>query len=70
MKTLKQLMKKRSTRVVKNTVFLAGNHVYEAYEIDDIRGIIMGYKLFPSHGEPNAYRTFKTSNVTIKNLRS
>lgn len=54
---------------VKNTIFMAKDGVYEAYEIDYKNQKIGGYKLFTGHGESNSFRTFNIVDVQMKNLR-
>jgi hypothetical protein len=53
---------------VTNIVFLTENGLYEAYDIDQQRGKIGGYMLFPVHGESNPYREFDLTKINIKEL--
>lgn len=50
-------------------VMMTENGVYEVYTMNYDNRTIGGYKCFPSHGEPNPYRTFRMEDVNVHNMR-
>ena len=43
--------------------------IFEAYEIDYCQRKIGGYKIFPSYGQSNPYRTFDLDECILHNMR-